>query len=181
LYQVFFDLTVVTHVSTCSTAATAAALQAHCCKLPAYRVGLGSQRLNCPACFIEHLPVLDFDDSSFAAVLVYNAELLFGFENPAMQDESKGAVKQNLQTSMVVCVVRVAASCYGHCRSRSTIGYPAESNPLQQLDVIGNFVSDLVATLKAHKQEQFKKGQKAEETALGSTATSQSENTHANA
>ncbi len=45
---------------------------------------------------------------------------------------------------------------FNRCRGRSKIAYPPESNPLQQLDVIGNYVSDLGA-IKASKSEQSKK------------------------
>jgi len=39
----------------------------------------------------------------------------------------------------------------------------AESNPLQQLDVVGNFVSDLGAVVRAHRQEAAKRASKADD------------------
>ena len=51
--------------------------------------------------------------------------------------------------------------------SRSKIGYPAESNPLQQLDVVGNFVSDLGAIIRSHKVEAARRTNRAEEAQEG--------------
>ncbi|KAJ9531595.1 hypothetical protein V8C86DRAFT_1811506 [Haematococcus lacustris] len=59
-------------------------------------------------------------------------------------------------------VVLSTDNVFNRCRSRSTIGYPAESNPLQQLDVVGNFVSDLAAIVRTHKLEQQRKLAKSE-------------------
>lgn len=42
-------------------------------------------------------------------------------------------------------VVLSTDNIFSRCRARSKIGYPAETNPLFQLDVVGNFVSDLAA------------------------------------
>ena len=53
-------------------------------------------------------------------------------------------------------VVLSTDNIFNRCRSRSKIAYPHESNPLQQLDVVGNYVSDLAAIIKAHKAEQHK-------------------------
>lgn len=50
-----------------------------------------------------------------------------------------------------------ADNIFNRCRSKSSIGHPAESNPLHQLDVIGNFVSDLGSIIKQFKQEQAKR------------------------
>jgi hypothetical protein len=69
----------------------------------------------------------------------------------------------SLSTARVIVIqkkfeVRVAEHSFSMCgRSRSTIGYPAEGNPLHQLDVVGNFVSDLAATVRALRAEQAKK------------------------
>lgn len=41
---------------------------------------------------------------------------------------------------------------YNRCRVKSSIGHAAESNPLVQLEVIGNFVSDLAYIAKLHKE-----------------------------
>ena len=38
-------------------------------------------------------------------------------------------------------------------RMNSKISFPDEVNPLYQLEVIGNFVSDLSCTLKAYSQQ----------------------------
>ncbi|PNH07304.1 Coiled-coil domain-containing protein 42 [Tetrabaena socialis] len=48
-------------------------------------------------------------------------------------------------------VVLSADNIFNRCRGKSSIGHPAESNPLHQLDVIGNFVSDLGAIIKHYK------------------------------
>lgn len=50
-------------------------------------------------------------------------------------------------------VVLSTDNIFNRCRGRSKIAYPPESNPLQQLDVIGNYVSDLGAIIKASKSE----------------------------
>mmetsp|Transcript_25341 Transcript_25341/g.55050 ORF Transcript_25341/g.55050 Transcript_25341/m.55050 type:complete len:310 (+) Transcript_25341:61-990(+) len=62
-------------------------------------------------------------------------------------------------------VVLSTDNIFNRCRGRSRIGYPAESNPLQQLDVVGNYVSDLGAIIKQFKLEQAKKAQKSDEPA----------------
>lgn len=46
---------------------------------------------------------------------------------------------------------------FNRSRGRSKIAYPPESNPLQQLDVIGNYVSDLAAIVKQWRTEQAKR------------------------
>lgn len=63
-------------------------------------------------------------------------------------------------------VVLSTDNIFNRCRSRSKIGYPAESQPLHQLDVVGNFVSDLGAIIKSFKAEQAKKAAKAEDSSL---------------
>ncbi len=60
-------------------------------------------------------------------------------------------------------VILSTDNIFNRCRSRSKIGYPPESHPLHQLDVIGNFVSDLAAITRQHKQEQGKKTAKAQD------------------
>ncbi len=59
-------------------------------------------------------------------------------------------------------VVLSTDNIFNRCRARSRIGYPGESQPLHQLDVVGNFVSDLSAITRAWKQEQAKKAARAE-------------------
>ncbi|GAX82119.1 hypothetical protein CEUSTIGMA_g9547.t1 [Chlamydomonas eustigma] len=54
-------------------------------------------------------------------------------------------------------VVLSTDNIFNRCRGRSKIAYPPESNPLQQLDVVGNYVSDLGAIIKAYRAEQQKK------------------------
>mmetsp|Transcript_20045 Transcript_20045/g.36043 ORF Transcript_20045/g.36043 Transcript_20045/m.36043 type:complete len:298 (-) Transcript_20045:332-1225(-) len=48
-------------------------------------------------------------------------------------------------------VVLSADNIFNRCRGRSSIEYAIENNPLYQLDVIGNFVSDLNAIMKNNK------------------------------
>ncbi|KAF8059972.1 FAP73 [Scenedesmus sp. PABB004] len=45
-------------------------------------------------------------------------------------------------------VVLAADNVFNRCRQRSHIAHPPETHPLQQLDTIGNFVSDLQAICK---------------------------------
>lgn len=59
--------------------------------------------------------------------------------------------------SRVVAVRRLLLPCPLRAPAPDCFPRPlpcAESNPLQQLDVVGNFVSDLGAIIKAHKLEQ---------------------------
>ena len=51
-------------------------------------------------------------------------------------------------------VVLSTDNIFNRCRGRSKIAYPPESNPLQQLDVVGNYVSDLGAIIKMHKAQK---------------------------
>jgi hypothetical protein len=67
-------------------------------------------------------------------------------------------------------VVLSTDNIFNRCRGRSKIGYPAESNPLQQLDVVGNFVSDLGAIVRMYRIEQQRKAAKAEEAAAAATS-----------
>jgi hypothetical protein len=70
-------------------------------------------------------------------------------------------------------VVLSTDNIFNRCRGRSKIGYPAESNPLQQLDVVGNFVSDLGAIVRTFRIEQQRKAAKAEEAAAAAAASGQ--------
>ncbi len=60
-------------------------------------------------------------------------------------------------------VVLSADNIFNRCRSKSRIGHPAESNPLHQLDVIGNYVSDLGAIIKGWRIDQAKRAARAED------------------
>lgn len=45
-------------------------------------------------------------------------------------------------------VVVSADNIFNRCRQKSHIAHPPETQPLQQLDIIGNYVSDLLAICK---------------------------------
>ena len=45
-------------------------------------------------------------------------------------------------------VVVSADNIFNRCRMKSHIAHPPETHPLQQLDIIGNYVSDLLAICK---------------------------------
>lgn len=54
-------------------------------------------------------------------------------------------------------------SCAFRCRNRSRIAHPSETNPIEQLEVVGNFISDLGAIIKQYKSEHQKKMPKHED------------------
>ncbi len=56
-------------------------------------------------------------------------------------------------------VVLSTDNIFNRCRGRSKIAYPPESNPLQQLDVVGNYVSDLGAIVRQHRAEALRRSQ----------------------
>lgn len=60
-------------------------------------------------------------------------------------------------------VVLSTDNIFNRSRGRSKIGYHAESNPLQQLDVVGNYVSDLGAIIRQYRIEMAKKHSKTED------------------
>lgn len=45
-------------------------------------------------------------------------------------------------------VVLSTDNVFNRCRQKSHIGQPAQTHPLQQLEIIGNYVSDLMAICK---------------------------------
>lgn len=45
-------------------------------------------------------------------------------------------------------VVLSADNIFNRCRQKSHIAHPPETNPLQQLEIIGSYVSDLLAICK---------------------------------
>ncbi|KAF5841599.1 hypothetical protein DUNSADRAFT_12297 [Dunaliella salina] len=87
-------------------------------------------------------------------------------EGEAMVQESKKDSSLQVASQKTLEYGQVVFSTdniFNRCHSRSKIGYPAESNPLQQLDVVGNFVSDLGAIIRSHKIEAAKRTNRAEE------------------
>lgn len=47
-------------------------------------------------------------------------------------------------------VVLSADNIFNRCRQKSHIAHPPETHPLQQLDIIGNYVADLLTICKKH-------------------------------
>ncbi|GLC45244.1 Cilia- and flagella-associated protein 73 [Pleodorina starrii] len=87
---------------------------------------------------------------------------LEGYEAEAMVQEAKKDSSLQIASQRTLeygQVVLSADNIFNRCRSKSSIGHPAESNPLHQLDVIGNFVSDLGAIIKQFRLEQAKRSQ----------------------
>ncbi|KXZ49053.1 hypothetical protein GPECTOR_23g139 [Gonium pectorale] len=85
---------------------------------------------------------------------------LEGYEAEAMVQEAKKDSSLQIASQRTLeygQVVLSADNIFNRCRSKSSIGHPAESNPLHQLDVIGNFVSDLGAIIKQFKLDQAKR------------------------
>ncbi|KAG2435900.1 hypothetical protein HXX76_007095 [Chlamydomonas incerta] len=85
---------------------------------------------------------------------------LEGYEAEAMVQEAKKDSSLQIASQRTLeygQVVLSADNIFNRCRAKSSIGHPAESNPLHQLDVIGNFVSDLGSIIKQFKQEQAKR------------------------
>mmetsp|Transcript_16631 Transcript_16631/g.28553 ORF Transcript_16631/g.28553 Transcript_16631/m.28553 type:complete len:325 (+) Transcript_16631:114-1088(+) len=92
---------------------------------------------------------------------------LEGYEAEAIVQESKKDASLGVASHKTLEYGQVVLSTdniFNRCRSRSKIGYPMESVSLHQLDVIGNFVSDLGAMVKAHREVQRKGAAKAEDT-----------------
>lgn len=88
---------------------------------------------------------------------------LENYKSEAMVQQSKkdnGLQVASQKTLEYGQVVLSTDNVFNRCRGRSKIAYPPESNPLQQLDVIGNYVSDLAAIVK---QARTMKGNKAED------------------
>ena len=51
-------------------------------------------------------------------------------------------------------VCMATENLFQRCRQHSKVAHGSVSNPLAQLTIIGHFVSDLVAILKDHRQQQ---------------------------
>ena len=90
---------------------------------------------------------------------------LEGYEGDAMVQQAKK--DQSLQVASEKTleygqVVLSTDNIFNRCRARSKIAYPSESNPLQQLDVIGNYVSDLAAIIKQGKADKARAAKEAE-------------------
>eukprot|EP00798_Chlamydomonas_sp_ICE-L_P025664 gene25664-11329_t len=91
---------------------------------------------------------------------------LESYEGDAMVQEAKKDYSLQVASQKTLEYGQVVLSTdniFNRSRGRSKIGYPAESNPLQQLDVIGNYVSDLGAIIRQYKIEQGKKVQKGDD------------------
>ncbi|MEW5313954.1 MAG: hypothetical protein WDW38_005484 [Sanguina aurantia] len=91
---------------------------------------------------------------------------LEGYEGEALLQESKKDSSLQVASQKTLEYGQVVLSTdniFNRSRSRSKIGYPAESNPLQQLDVVGNFVSDLGAIIRQYRSEQVRRTVKAED------------------
>ncbi|EFJ46808.1 hypothetical protein VOLCADRAFT_75246 [Volvox carteri f. nagariensis] len=87
---------------------------------------------------------------------------LEGYEAEALVQEAKKDSSLQIASQRTLeygQVVLSADNIFNRCRSKSSIGHPAESNPLHQLDVIGNFVSDLGVIIKQYRLEQAKRTQ----------------------
>lgn len=90
---------------------------------------------------------------------------LEGYEGDAVSQQAKK--DQSLQVASEKTleygqVVLSTDNIFNRCRARSKIAYPSESNPLQQLDVIGNYVSDLSAIIKQIRAEKLKAAKEVE-------------------
>ena len=88
---------------------------------------------------------------------------LENFEGEAIVQESKKDYSLQVASQKTLEYGQVVLSTdniFNRSRSRSKIGYPQESNPLQQLDVVGNFVSDLGAIIRQHRIEATRKAAK---------------------
>ena len=57
-------------------------------------------------------------------------------------------------------VIMSTDNIFNRCRNCSKIAHAAETNPLDQLEVISNYVSDLGAIIKQARVEQLRKGQR---------------------
>lgn len=57
-------------------------------------------------------------------------------------------------------VIMSSDNIFNRCRQCSSIAHAPEANPLDQLEVISNYVSDLGAIIRQHGMEQARKGQK---------------------
>lgn len=91
---------------------------------------------------------------------------LEGYEGEALVQEAKKDSSLQVASQKTLEYGQVVLSTdniFNRCRLNSKIGYHAETNPLQQLDVVGNFVSDLAAIIKQHRAEQARKAAKADE------------------
>lgn len=91
---------------------------------------------------------------------------LEGYEGEALLQESKKDSSLQVASQKTLEYGQVVLSTdniFNRSRSRSKIGYPAETNPLQQLDVVGNFVSDLAAIIRQYRSEQVRRTVKADD------------------
>ena len=90
----------------------------------------------------------------------------FGFQklsDVCMAVENCKSLRQEVSVNaeaVIWCmqVVMSTENLFNRVRLDSKISYADEVNPLYQLEVIGNFVSDLGSTLKAHNQQIRRNG-----------------------
>lgn len=90
---------------------------------------------------------------------------LEGYEGDAMAQQAKRNQRLQVASEKTLEYGQVVLSTdniFNRCRARSKIAYPSESNPLQQLDVIGNYVSDLAFIIKQNRAEKARAAKEAE-------------------
>lgn len=88
------------------------------------------------------------------------------YESEALSQETKKDYSLQVASQKTLEYGQVVLSTdniFNRSRQRSKIGHAVESNPLLQLDVIGNFVSDLSAIVKQYKADGQRKPVKTEE------------------
>lgn len=93
-------------------------------------------------------------------VLARAKKELEGCEGDAQVQESRKDASLAVASAKTLEYGQVVLSTdniFSRCRARSKIGYPAESNPLHQLDVVGNYLSDLTAIARQWRQDQQRK------------------------
>jgi predicted nuclease with TOPRIM domain len=91
---------------------------------------------------------------------------LESFEQQAMAQESKKDYSLQVASQKTLeygQVVMSTDNIFNRCRSKSCIGHAAETHPLLQLEIIGNYVSDLGYIVKMHKEQQRKAAAKLDE------------------
>eukprot|EP01025_Chloroclados_australasicus_P060720 TRINITY_DN7828_c0_g1_i1.p1 TRINITY_DN7828_c0_g1~~TRINITY_DN7828_c0_g1_i1.p1 ORF type:complete len:313 (-),score=45.32 TRINITY_DN7828_c0_g1_i1:322-1260(-) len=77
------------------------------------------------------------------------------YEGAAMSQESKKDYSLQIASQKTLeygVAIMSTDNLFNRCRSKSSIFYSQQSNPLNQLDVVGNFVSDLGYIVKQHKE-----------------------------
>ncbi|GMH41990.1 hypothetical protein BSKO_09909 [Bryopsis sp. KO-2023] len=88
---------------------------------------------------------------------------LEGYEAEALAHETRKDYSLQVASQKTLefgQVIMSTDNIFNRCRNRSRIAHPAETNPLEQLEVIGNYISDLGAIIRQNKLEQLRKAQK---------------------